>query len=294
VDPNDPLSVGNMQQNYSLYSQMAQPPPLPTSVYSSYYRNITEVLYYEQNDGEVFIYFDSLQGRKKLVTCIDVSSLFQEKKDKAFAIVDFLSQTKHANMVEIYQHYVVDNMLIFIEIEEPPNTYQWKTFCKRKFQPDEIFSIFRQITTGVEFLHGLNFTHRDVHPSRFQDFGNNRIKFNPVGLPYNFKKLLKRENFSGHINYSPPELILENSNFTSKVDVWALGCSLFYLIAKRDPFDGNDPKEIKNNILKLQTADLGFWQTILPEFRVLMQACFVASEADRPTCTELLVLIEAQ
>jgi serine/threonine protein kinase len=102
-----------------------------------------------------------------MVTCIDVSSLFQEKKAKAFAIINFLSQTKHPNIVEIYQHYIVDDMLIFIEMEEPPNTYQWKTFCKRKFQPEEIFSVFRQITTGVEFLHGLNFIHRDVHPSRF-------------------------------------------------------------------------------------------------------------------------------
>lgn len=95
---------------------------------------------------------------------------------------------------------------------------------------------------GVEHLHSLNFTHRDVHPSRIQCFSNNIIKFNSIGLPYNFKKLLKRDNFSGHINYSPPEMILENLQFSTKVDVWGLGCCLYYLLMKKDPFDGKDPK----------------------------------------------------
>jgi serine/threonine protein kinase len=83
-------------------------------------------------------------------------------------------------------------------------------------------------------------------------YSNNVIKFNPIGLPYNFKKLLKRDNFSGHINYSAPELILEKTLFTSKVDVWSFGCSLYYLVVKKDPFDGPDPSDIKRNILNLQ------------------------------------------
>jgi serine/threonine protein kinase len=70
-----------------------------------------------------------------------------------------------------------------------------------------------------------------------------------IGFPYNFKKLLKRDDFSGHINYSAPELILEKTELTNKVDLWALGCVLFYLLHKKDPFDGRDPSEIKKNII---------------------------------------------
>lgn len=33
--------------------------------------------------------------------------------------------------------------------------------------PDEVFSIVKQVTQGLEFLHRLGFVHRDVHPSRF-------------------------------------------------------------------------------------------------------------------------------
>jgi len=30
-----------------------------------------------------------------------------------------------------------------------------------------------------------------------------------IGLPYNYKKLLKNPNYSGHVSYSAPEKILE-------------------------------------------------------------------------------------
>jgi serine/threonine protein kinase len=64
------------------------------------------------------------------------------------------------------------------------------------------------------------------------------VKFNSIGMPFNFKKLLKRDNFSGHVNYSAPELILEKQFFTKKVDIWSFGCCIFYLITKKDPFEG--------------------------------------------------------
>ena len=41
--------------------------------------------------------------------------------------------------------------------------------------------------------HGL--VHRDVHPTRLH-WCNGKPVFNLIGLPYNFKKLLKGENFA--------------------------------------------------------------------------------------------------
>ena len=92
-------------------------------------------------------------------------------------------------------------------------------------------------------MHSNDYIHRDVHPSRIQRF-KGCIKFNTIGLPYNFKKLMKRGDFSGHVNYTAPELILEKS-FTSKVDIWALGCSIFFILYKNDLFDGKQPAEVK-------------------------------------------------
>lgn len=69
------------------------------SGYSAHYPNVQEVLYYEPGDGEIFIYFDPVLKASKAVTCIDISSLFKEKKAKAIAITNFLAQVRHPNIV---------------------------------------------------------------------------------------------------------------------------------------------------------------------------------------------------
>ena len=142
-----------------------------------------------------------------MVTCVDISTLYKEKRGKALHTVSLMSKLKHRNLVEIYKFWVVEENLIFIEMELPDVISQWKTFCKGKFNNMEVINIFQQVITALEYLHSNNLIHRDMHPSRIQHFAPDVVKFNLIGLPYNFKKLLKRDDFSGHVNYSAPELI---------------------------------------------------------------------------------------
>jgi len=234
-----------------------------------------------------------------MVTCIDICSLYRGKRGKAILLVEQLASFKHKHLVEILKYWVYPDQLIFIETEAPKNLAQWKTFVKKKITALETLNIFESVVSGLSFLHMNGYTHRDVHPSRIAQYANNVVKFNTIGFPYNFKKLLKRDDFSGHINYSAPELILERPEFTNKVDIWALGCTLFYIIHKQDPFDGKEPQLIKKkilnfNLLDMRTKnssssspseeDLETQSSLMP----LLQACFNQEEMLRPTCTQLL------
>ena len=144
--------------------------------------------------------------------------------------------------------------------------------------------MFNQVVLALEYMHSHNFIHRDVHPSRIQQFSDKIVKFNTVGLPYNFKKLLKRDDFSGHINYSAPELILERPGFSSKVDIWALGCCLFYILHKKDPFDGKDPIDVKQRILDFNIEKIPQLNENTPT-KYLLQACFNYEDSLRPSCS---------
>ena len=77
-------------------------------------------------------------------------------------------------------------------------------------------------------------------------------------------------------------MILEKSLFTQKVDVWSLGCCLYYLVVKKDPFDGPDPNEIKRNILSL-SLDVSQYSMIPALLRPILEACFIIDESIRPT-----------
>ena len=105
---------------------------------------------------------------------------------------------------------------------------------------------------AVQCVHERGITHRDIHPTRINLIGNT-VKLNLIGMPYNFKKLLKSETFCGHLNYSAPEMLSDNSyDFSEKIDIWALGCCFYYLSAKKDPFEANTPEEIKRNIRSMK------------------------------------------
>lgn len=41
-------------------------------------------------------------------------------------------------------------------------------------------------------------------------------------------------------------------NFTEKSETWSLGCCLYYLVTKMDPFEGQSVKETKLNIQNLK------------------------------------------
>ena len=135
--------------------------------------------------------------------------------------------------------------------ECPEHLLFWKQFCKTIFSVPRLLLIFRQITSAVAHLHEHGLVHRDIHPTRLH-WCNGRPVFNLIGLPYNFIKLLKGKNFAGHLTFSAPEMVQKvshydtmmglNNQVSPAVDVWSLGCCLYYLVLKKDPFDGGTPK----------------------------------------------------
>ena len=89
---------------------------------------------------------------------------------------------------------------------------------RKAFPRDKVCAgwITPQVARALEYVHFRGLIHRDVHPTRIH-FNNGLCKFNLIGLPYNFKKLLKCTNYSGHVNYSAPEIISEELNATNSI-----------------------------------------------------------------------------
>lgn len=172
-------------------------------------------------------------GELVLINKIDISNLFKDKKVKAFEVANLLFQLQHENLLNFTARPVInaENTLLTIRINAPDHITNWKSFCKRKFTDKEILIIFRHICQGLTYLHSQGVIHRDVHPTRIH-CSEGIVKFNMIGMPYNYKKLLKKESFCGHVNYSAPELLEEGNPFTPNVDIWSLGCCLFYLCSK--------------------------------------------------------------
>ena len=69
------------------------------------------------------------------------------------------------------------------------------------------------------------------------------------------------------------------------MDVWSLGCCLYYIIVKTDPFEGADHNETKRNILNMEIGPHEIEDQI---FRQLILKCLVIDPKSRATCAEVM------
>lgn len=102
----------------------------------------------------------------------------------------------------------------------------------------EIRDYMQQILKGMAFVHKQGICHRDLKPEnilknddgiiKICDFGSAKV-MSPEGL--NTPYIVSRY-------YRAPELILACSDYSNKIDIWAIGCIFVEFLTLRPLFPG--------------------------------------------------------
>jgi calcium/calmodulin-dependent protein kinase I len=86
-----------------------------------------------------------------------------------------------------------------------------------------------------------------------------------------------------------PELFTAEA-YGKAVDVWAVGVTMFVLLAGRYPFHHHDPKTLRTLITKAKFSFEGeIWDSISDEARDLLCKIFVADPRQRYTINQVLL-----
>jgi cyclin-dependent kinase len=132
-------------------------------------------------------------------------------------------------------------------------------------------SILRDMFSGLAHLHDQGIIHRDMKPSNIllsspqgpayiADFGIAWNPADPASEPKD-KKILE----VGTTSYRPPELLLGNEAYGTKLDMWAAGCvaAQVLCLGERSLFDagdlGSELALIRSIFMTLGTPDLETW-----------------------------------
>lgn len=120
---------------------------------------------------------------------------------------------------------------IFLVVDLAGNGELFDYIIKRKkLNEDEARWIFRQIISGVEYLHAHCIAHRDLKPENILLDSTNTIKINDFGLSNFVQPEKKMQTFCGSPVYAAPEVMRKSYYDGVVADVWSLGVILFTMV----------------------------------------------------------------
>lgn len=109
-----------------------------------------------------------------------------------------------------------------------------------------------QVCCGILHLHSLKILYRDMKPENVLLDDNGNCRLSDLGLAIKVKEGKPITNRAGTNGYMAPE-ILKDEGYSYPVDWFAVGCSIYEMIAGHTPF--RDPKDKNKDELKRKTLE---------------------------------------
>ncbi|XP_053165158.1 rhodopsin kinase GRK7 isoform X2 [Hemicordylus capensis] len=120
---------------------------------------------------------------------------------------------------------------------------------------DRVIFYSAQITCGILHLHSINILYRDMKPENvlLDDDGNCRLS--DLGLAVEIKEGKSINQRAGTNGYMAPEILREEDSYLYPVDWFAMGCSIYEMVAGRTPFKDYKEKVNKDEVKRRTLED---------------------------------------
>ena len=93
--------------------------------------------------------------------------------------------------------------------------------ASHRFDESKAHIYFRQILTGLSYLHSRGIVHRDLKPENLLLDSHETIKIADFGLANLFRKSHTLHTFCGSPSYAAPEMVNGQHYHPPKVDIWS-------------------------------------------------------------------------
>jgi len=186
--------------------------------------------------ADVFLYEQQMPRRRVAVKVLLADRLetgaAQEFTDEA-NVMAMLST--HPAIVTIYQAGVAGDGRPYLVMEFCPRPNLQVRARREQFSVAETLRVGIQVAGAVETAHRAGVLHRDIKPANILVTEYNRPALTDFGIASTTAAATESSGMS--IPWSPPESFADPPKSGPRTDVWALGATLFTLLAGRSPFE---------------------------------------------------------
>ena len=232
---------------------VAPPPRIPGFTYISLLGSggFSDVYLYEQD-----------RPRRKVAVKVLLSDLKTEGARRRFeSEANLMAQlSSHPYIVTIFEAEVTDDGHSYLAMEYCSRPSLDVRYRRQRFSVDEVLAVGIQVASAVETAHRAGIAHRDIKPANILVTDYNRPALTDFGISGTLAG--DGDDDSGmSIPWSPPEQFRDGPVDGVMVDVWALGATLYTLLAGRSPFvmpgADNSQRELINRISNMALPRLG-------------------------------------
>lgn len=233
------------------------------------------------------------RGQYRVIKEIDLTRMPVAEQAEAQSEANVLRQLSHINIIAYIDTFIEDVKLHIVmefadggDLSKVIKQYKEES---RRFNQDEVLSIFMQCCFALQHTHSKHVLHRDLKSQNIFMTKGGVVKLGDFGIA----KVLDHTaaeamTVIGTPNYLSPEVV-DNKPYGIKADIWSLGVVLYELLVLEPPFQGNCLAAL---VVKIVTNEPKPIPTELysEDVRQVVTWCLQKVPEKRPTADDLLGL----
>lgn len=236
--------------------------------------------------GKVYLMRDKQAGELVVVKTIPIKN--KDTKSKAIAEKEarVLAMLQHPNII-MYLGSFFNRRGDFCIVLEYADGKDLQRYLENHGEIDEkqVLQIFTQIILGLDYIHSQNILHRDIKTANVFLFRKGLVKLGDFGIAREVNNDELAHTLIGTPYFMCPELI-KGQSYGFPADIWAAGCVLFELLARKHAFTGKSREELFANIMSGQMPQMP--NQYSKQLTDLLRQMLNQDPAKRPSCKDIL------
>ncbi len=241
--------------------------------------------------GVAYLAQNELMGRKEVLKVVSGQMIHRPLvPDRFLRKIRFAAKLRHPNIVTAYSAFRLgENLVLAMEYVEGLNLAKLVK-SKGPLPIANACNFVCQAALGLQHAHEHNMVHRDINPSNLM-LSREGMKALVKVLDFGLAKvtsegradseLTSEGEMLGTPDFIAPEQIRDAQSADIRADVYSLGCTLYFLLAGRPPFQGDSLWDLYQAHFSMEAGPLNIIRPDVPAELSALVAKMMAKDPAR-------------